>query len=136
MDFPGLLPTNGRLSSLYMLLQLLGTYLKMTTEKYCLILYERVISLYVRMTPQLIFEICNIADFRVELRIVICNSAITWYIYKGIIHNSAMILYNIKYIYYKDKVYCILVYFILENNIIYQKSYIKYIEIKYILSLQ
>src|SRR6266511_2885058 len=43
----GLLPTSGRLSSLYMLLQLLGTYLKMRIEKYYLILYERVISLYV-----------------------------------------------------------------------------------------
>ena len=84
------------------------------------------------------FEICNIADFRVELHIVICNSAILQSrdIYKGIIYNFAMILYNIKYIYYKDKVYCISVYFILENNIIYQKSYIKYTEIKYILSLQ
>ena len=46
MDFPALLPTNGRLLSLYMLLQLLGTYLKMTIEKYCLILYERVISIF------------------------------------------------------------------------------------------
>jgi len=29
-----------------------------------------------RMTPQLIFQICNIADFGVELRIIIRNSAI------------------------------------------------------------
>src|SRR5207237_5389367 len=43
----GLLPTSGRLSSLYILLQLLGTYLKMKIEKYCLILYKHVISLYV-----------------------------------------------------------------------------------------
>src|SRR5205085_11489122 len=42
MDFPGLLPTSGRLSSLYIPLQLLGTYLKMKIEKYCLILYEHV----------------------------------------------------------------------------------------------
>src|SRR5438445_10740026 len=49
--FLGLLPTNGRLSSLYMLLQLFGTYLKMTIEKYYLILYERVISLYVVLFP-------------------------------------------------------------------------------------
>src|SRR5438270_1173531 len=33
--------------TLYMLLQLLGIYLKMTIEKYYLILYERVIFLYV-----------------------------------------------------------------------------------------
>ena len=34
-----------------MLLQLLGTYLKMKIEKYCLILYEHVISLYVLLFP-------------------------------------------------------------------------------------
>ena len=49
--FLGLLPTSGRLSSLYMPLQLLGTYLKMRIEKYYLILYERVISLYVVLFP-------------------------------------------------------------------------------------
>src|SRR5436853_5260773 len=42
---------SGRLSSLYMLLQLLGIYLKMRIEKYYLILYERVISLYVVLFP-------------------------------------------------------------------------------------
>src|SRR5256885_16817861 len=47
MDFLGLLPTSGRLSSLYMPLQLLGTYLKMKIEKYCFILYEHVISFLV-----------------------------------------------------------------------------------------
>src|SRR5213593_2223924 len=36
---------------LYMPLQLLGTYLKMKIEKYCLILYEHVISLYVVLFP-------------------------------------------------------------------------------------
>src|SRR5256714_8204403 len=46
MDFPGLLPTSRRLSSLYIPLQLLGTYLKMKIKKYGLILYEHVISLY------------------------------------------------------------------------------------------
>ena len=45
-----------------------------------------------------------------------------------------MIFYNIKYIYYKNKIYCISVYFIFKNNIIYQKLYIKYTKIKYILS--
>ena len=49
--FSGLLPTSGRLSFLYMPLQLLGTYLKMKIEKYCLILYEHVISLYVVLFP-------------------------------------------------------------------------------------
>src|SRR5437763_17138734 len=51
MNFPGLLPTSGRLSSLYMPLQLLGIYLKIKIGKYCLILYEHVISLYVVLFP-------------------------------------------------------------------------------------
>src|SRR6185437_9547310 len=49
--FSGLLSTSERLSSLYISLQLLGTYLKMMIEKYCLILYEHVIFLYVVLFP-------------------------------------------------------------------------------------